>query len=114
MRLIMTQSMLLTLASFALAYVLRDLMAPGFPRTLAFVAPETAVTLVVMLVGGMLASLMAVWHALPHAGAAGARAEMTPVAFGASSRRRRWTRRAVHGVRWAPPPVHAWWRAWSD
>ena len=63
-RLIMTQSMLLTLASFALAYVLRDLIAPGFPRTLAFVAPETAVTFAVMLVGGVLASLMAVWHAL--------------------------------------------------
>jgi len=63
-RLIMTQSMLLTLASFALAYALRDLIAPGFPRTLAFVAPHTALTFAVMLVGGVLASLMAVWHAL--------------------------------------------------
>ena len=63
-RLIMTQSMLLTLASFALAYFLRDLIAPGFPRTLAFVAPETAITFAVMLVGGVLASLMAIWHAL--------------------------------------------------
>ena len=63
-RLIMTQSMLLTLASFALAYLLRDLIAPGFPRTLAFVGQETAITFVVMLLGGVLASLMAVWHAL--------------------------------------------------
>lgn len=63
-RLIMTQSMLLTLASFALAYLLRDLIAPGFPRTLAFVGQETAVTFAVMLLGGVLASLMAVWHAL--------------------------------------------------
>ena len=63
-RLIMTQSMLLTLASFALAYALRDLIAPGFPRTLAFVGQETAITFVVMLLGGVLASLMAVWHAL--------------------------------------------------
>ena len=63
-RLIMTQSMLLTLASFALAYLLRDLIAPGFPRTLAFVGQETAITFGVMLVGGVLASLMAVWHAL--------------------------------------------------
>jgi putative ABC transport system permease protein len=63
-RLIMTQSMLLTLASFAVAYALRDLIAPNFPRTLAFVAPETAITFGVMLVGGVLASLMAVWHAL--------------------------------------------------
>jgi len=63
-RLIMTQSMLLTLASFALAYLLRDLIAPGFPRTLAFVGQETAITFGVMLLGGVLASLMAVWHAL--------------------------------------------------
>jgi len=63
-RLIMTQSMLLTLASFMVAYALRDLIAPGFPRTLAFVAEETAVTFAVMLLGGVLASLMAVWHAL--------------------------------------------------
>lgn len=63
-RLIMTQSMLLTLASFAVAYALRDLIAPGFPRTLAFVAPQTVLTFTVMLVGGVLASLMAVWHAL--------------------------------------------------
>jgi putative ABC transport system permease protein len=63
-RLIMTQSMLLTLVSFAVAYVLRELIAPGFPRTLAFLAPETATTFAVMLLGGVLASLMAVWHAL--------------------------------------------------
>ncbi len=63
-RLIMTQSLLLTLGGFALAYLLRDLIAPGFPRTLAFLATETAITFAVMLVGGVLASLMAVWHAL--------------------------------------------------
>jgi putative ABC transport system permease protein len=63
-RLIMTQSMLLTLASFALAYALRNLIEPGFPRTLGFLAVETAITFGVMLVGGVLASLMAVWHAL--------------------------------------------------
>ncbi len=63
-RLIMTQSMLLTLASFAVAYALRDLIAPNFPRTLAFVGTETAITFAVMLAGGVLASLIAVWHAL--------------------------------------------------
>ncbi len=63
-RLIMTQSMLLTLASFAVAYALRDLIAPGFPRTLGFLGVETAITFGVMLVGGVLASLTAVWHAL--------------------------------------------------
>ncbi len=63
-RLIMTQSLLLTLASFAVAYLLRDAIAPGFPRTLSFAAAETAVTFAVMLVGGVLASLVAIWHAL--------------------------------------------------
>jgi putative ABC transport system permease protein len=63
-RLIMTQSMLLTLASLALAYALRNLIEPGFPRTLGFLAVETAITFGVMLVGGVLASLMAGWHAL--------------------------------------------------
>lgn len=63
-RLIMTQSLLLTLGAFALAYVLREMIAPGFPRTLAFAANETALTFVVMLAGGVLASLLAIWHAL--------------------------------------------------
>ncbi len=63
-RLIMSQSMLLTLTSFAVAYALRELIAPGFPRTLSFVGPDTAITFGVMLLGGILASLLAVWHAL--------------------------------------------------
>jgi putative ABC transport system permease protein len=63
-RLIMSQSMLLTLASFVLAYALRELIAPGFPRTLSFFGPDTAITFAVMLMGGVLASLLAVWHAL--------------------------------------------------
>lgn len=63
-RLIMEQSLALTLASFAAAYGLRQLIVPGFPRTLAFLPQETAITFVVMLVGGVIASLMAVWHAL--------------------------------------------------
>lgn len=63
-RLIMTQSMLLTLGGFVLAYLLRELIAPRFPRTLAFVPQETAITFAVMLVGGVLASLLAVWHAM--------------------------------------------------
>lgn len=63
-RLIMEQSMALTLASFGVAYVLRELIAPGFPRTLAFIAGETAATFAVMLAGGAIASLMAIWHAL--------------------------------------------------
>ena len=63
-RLILEQSMALTLASFALAYALRQAVAPNFPRTLAFLPQETAITFAVMLVGGVVASLMAIWHAL--------------------------------------------------
>jgi len=63
-RLILEQSLALTLASFALAYGLRELIAPNFPRTLMFLAGETAATFAVMLAGGVLASLMAIWHAL--------------------------------------------------
>ena len=63
-RLIMEQSLALTLASFAAAYGLRELIVPGFPRTLTFLAGETAATFAVMLGGGVLASLLAIWHAL--------------------------------------------------
>jgi putative ABC transport system permease protein len=63
-RLILEQSLALTLGSFAVAYGLRELIAPGFPRTLTFLAGETAATFAVMLAGGVLASLMAIWHAL--------------------------------------------------
>jgi putative ABC transport system permease protein len=63
-RLILTQSMLLTVSSFALAYAMRGAIAPGFPRTLAFTTQETAVTFAVMMAGGLVASFMAIWHAL--------------------------------------------------
>lgn len=63
-RLIMEQSMTLTLASFGVAYGLRELIAPGFPRTLHFLAEDTAITFAVMFAGGLLASGMAIWHAL--------------------------------------------------
>lgn len=63
-RLIVTQALLLTLGGFGCAYLLRELVAPGFPRTLSFTQAETAATFAVMLVGGVLASLLAIWHAL--------------------------------------------------
>lgn len=63
-RLIMEQSLALTFGSFALAYALRELIAPRFPRTLTFLPEETAATFLVMLAGGVVASLMAIWHAL--------------------------------------------------
>jgi putative ABC transport system permease protein len=63
-RLIMEQSLALTLASFAVAYALARVVEPRFPRTLVFLPEETAVTFLVMLAGGVVASLMAIWHAL--------------------------------------------------
>ncbi len=63
-RLIMEQSLALTLASFAFAYLLTGVVEPRFPRTLVFLPQETAATFLVMLAGGVLASLMAIWHAL--------------------------------------------------
>ena len=63
-RLIMTQSMLLTLASFALAYALARPDRARLPTHPRFRGADTAITFAVMLVGGVLASLMAVWHAL--------------------------------------------------
>ncbi|MBI3154507.1 MAG: ABC transporter permease [Burkholderiales bacterium] len=63
-RLIMEQSLALTLASFGGAWLLREAIAPTFPRTLEFLPQETALTFGVMLAGGVVASLMAIWHAL--------------------------------------------------
>ena len=63
-RLIMEQSMAITLASFAFAWLASGLIEPRFPRTLVFLPQETLATFLVMLAGGVAASLMAVWHAL--------------------------------------------------
>jgi putative ABC transport system permease protein len=63
-RMIMEQSLLLTVASFGFAFLLMNLVRDRFPRTLVVLPEETALTFAVMLAGGVLASLMAVWHAL--------------------------------------------------
>ncbi len=63
-RLIMEQSLALTLASFVFAYFLTGVVEPRFPRTLVFLPQETGATFLVMLAGGVVASLMAIWHAL--------------------------------------------------
>jgi putative ABC transport system permease protein len=63
-RLILEQSMALTLASFAFAWVTVSLTYEHFPRTLVLIPAETLLTFVVMLAGGALASLLAIWHAL--------------------------------------------------
>jgi putative ABC transport system permease protein len=63
-RLIMEQSLALTLASFGFAYMAAQVAMPRFPRTLVFLPEETFITFLIMLVGGVIASLLAIWHAL--------------------------------------------------
>lgn len=63
-RMILEQSLLLTLGSFAVAFALMSLARDRFPRTLVLLPEEIAATFAVMLAGGVLASLMAIWHAL--------------------------------------------------
>jgi putative ABC transport system permease protein len=63
-RMILEQSLALTFGSFVLAYVLAGAIEPRFPRTLVFLPGETVTTFFVMLAGGVVASLLAIWHAL--------------------------------------------------
>lgn len=63
-RMILEQSLLLTLGSFAVAFALMTLVRERFPRTLVLLPEEIVATFAVMLAGGVLASLMAIWHAL--------------------------------------------------
>jgi putative ABC transport system permease protein len=63
-RMILEQSLALTLGSFAVAYALMSLVRDRFPRTLILLPEEIVITFAVMLAGGVLASFMAIWHAL--------------------------------------------------
>ncbi len=63
-RLIFEQSLVITVASFVLGYALISATHEKFPRTLVFVTSDTVLTLVVILVGGALASLLGIVHAL--------------------------------------------------
>jgi putative ABC transport system permease protein len=63
-RMILEQSLTLTLGSFVVAWLLAAAIGPRFPRTLLFLPEETAATFLVMLAGGVVASFMAIWHAL--------------------------------------------------
>jgi putative ABC transport system permease protein len=63
-RMILEQSLALTLGAFAVAYALMSLTRDRFPRTLILLPEEIGITFAVMLAGGVLASLMAIWHAL--------------------------------------------------
>lgn len=63
-RLILEQSLVLTLASFALAFALANLTVGYFPRTLLLLPHETLITFAVFFTGGLLASLVGIVHAL--------------------------------------------------
>lgn len=63
-RLIFEQSMVLTLASFAFAYILVTATYERFPRTLVLLPRDTLITFAVLFVGGALASLIGIVHAL--------------------------------------------------
>ena len=63
-RMILEQSLTLTLGSFVVAWLLAGAIGPRFPRTLVFLPAETVTTFLVMLAGGVVASFMAIWHAL--------------------------------------------------
>ena len=63
-RMILEQSLALTLGSFVVAYGLMSLVRDGFPRTLILLPGEIVITFAVMLAGGVIASFMAIWHAL--------------------------------------------------
>jgi putative ABC transport system permease protein len=63
-RMIMEQSLLLTVGSFAVAFALMSLVRDRFPRTLIILPEEVVITFAVMLAGGVLASLLAIFHAL--------------------------------------------------
>ena len=63
-RMILEQSIALTLGSFAVAYGLMSLVRDRFPRTLVLLPEEIVLTFAVMLAGGVVASFMAIWHAL--------------------------------------------------
>jgi putative ABC transport system permease protein len=63
-RMILEQSLALTIGSFAFGLALLALVRDSFPRTLVLLPEEILATLAVMLAGGVAASLMAIWHAL--------------------------------------------------
>lgn len=63
-RLILEQSVVLTLASFVFAWTLVNLTYDKFPRTLVLLPSETLVTFGVFFIGGVLASLIGIIHAL--------------------------------------------------
>jgi putative ABC transport system permease protein len=63
-RLILEQSLVLTVAAFGFAFVLVTLTYEQFPRTLVLLPSETLITFAVVFAGGLLASLLGIVQAL--------------------------------------------------
>jgi putative ABC transport system permease protein len=63
-RLILEQSMVITVTAFVFAYVLVELTHERFPRTLVLLPHETVITFAVIFAGGLLASLLGIVQAL--------------------------------------------------
>jgi len=63
-RLVMEQSLLLTVSAFALGMVLIENTHRFFPRTILLLPSDHMVTFVIAMVGGVLASLLGLWQAL--------------------------------------------------
>jgi len=63
-RLVLEQSLLLTLSSFLFALVSINLTYPYFPKTLLLVPEDEVVTFIVVLLGGLLASVLGLWQAI--------------------------------------------------
>jgi putative ABC transport system permease protein len=63
-RMIMEQSLFLTVAGFAFGYAVLVANLDRFPRTLLLLPSDTSTTFAIMLVGGVLASFVGIWRAL--------------------------------------------------
>ncbi len=63
-RLILEQSLLLTVSSFGVGWTLISATQDQFPRTLVLLAADTRMTFLVLLAGGIVASLAGIVHSL--------------------------------------------------
>jgi putative ABC transport system permease protein len=63
-RLVMEQSLLLTVSAFAFGLVLIQNTYTFFPRTIVLLSADHLMTFVIAVAGGMLASVLGLWQAL--------------------------------------------------
>jgi len=63
-RLILEQSIVLTVSSFLIAWGLVQLTYENFPRTLVLLTHETLLSFLIFFIGGMVSSLVGIVHTL--------------------------------------------------